>query len=299
MKRISTCLLFTVYSLFGAQCLGGNLALTTGYHQSDHQYLDDTSSQEGQILGASLDFQHWRRKDTGWLARGPSMQINQAANFINLKAQLPLYQWHKHHGSWLSIDWQQQDLQTQLSEPHIFLDNNGTSTSLPQDSVISSTRQFQRIQIYWHESTRYKSTINVAGFSYSRELSPAISELSTTNASLFEGEFTGLGIVLGRIKDDRGLNFQWRLNVANLATNFSNSATQHRLLAKPESSVYKVALNLSWHYRYYLAPYWYLVPQLQYQFSYLTQSELTPVNVEHPSFIYTQTQSTLSVRHHF
>ncbi len=299
MKRISTFLLFTVYALFSAQCLGGNLALTTGYQQSGHQYLDDISSQEGQILGASLDFQHWRRKDTGWLARGPSMEINQAANFINLKAQLPLYQWHKHHGSWLSIDWQQQDLQTQLSDPHIFLDNNGTSTSLPQDSVISSTRQFQSIQIYWHESTRYKSTINVAGFSYSRELSPVNSELSTTNASLFEGEFTGLGIVLGRIKDDRGLNFQWRLNVANLDTNFSDSATQHRLLAKQESSAYKVALNLSWHYRYYLAPYWYLVPQVQYQFSYLTQSELAPVNVEHPSFIYTQTQSTISIRHHF
>ncbi len=275
------------------------MALTTGYHQTDHQYLDDTSSQEGQILGASLDFQHWRRKDIGWHARGPSIQVNQAANFINLNAQLPLYQWQKHHGSWLSIEWQQQDLQTQLSEPHIFLDNDGTSTSLPQDSIISSTRQFQRIQIYWHESTRYESTINVAGFSYSRELSPVNSELSSTNASLFEGEFTGLGIVLGRIKNDRGLNFQWRLNVASLDTNFSDSATQHRLLAKQESAVYKLALRLSWHYRYYLAPYWYVVPQLQYQFSYLTQSELAPVNVEHSSFTYTQIQSTISIQHHF
>ncbi len=101
------------------------------------------------------------------------------------------------------------------------------------------------------------------------------------------------------MKDDRGLNFQWRLNVASLDSHFSNDATGHRLLAKQESSVYKVAITLSWHYRYYLSPYWYLAPQVQYRASYLTQSELEPVDVEHSSFLYTHTQSTISLRRHF
>jgi hypothetical protein len=299
MKPIFVFLLLITSLLFNTQCLGGKLALTTGYQKAEHQYLDDTSHQEGQIFGASLDFQHWRRKNTGWLARGPSFNINQAANFISVNAQLPLYQWHKHQGSWLSIDWQQQDLHTQLTDSRIFLGNNGTSTSLPQDSTISSTREFQRIQFYWHESTHHESTINVVGVSYSREFSPVSSELSSTNASLFDGKFTGLGITLGRIKDDRGLNFQWRLHVASLDSDFSDTVTQHRALAKKESAAYKVALHLSWHYRYYLAPYWYLVPQMQYNVSYLAQSELAPINVEHPSFVYTQSQSTISLRHHF
>ncbi len=299
MERILILPLVTAFLFLSPQCLGGSLSLTSGYHQTQHQYLDDTSRQEGRIIGASVDLQYWRRKNTGWFARGPSMRINQAPNLINLNAQVPLFQWHKHQGTWLSIDWQQQNLQTQTSASHIFLNNAGTRTSLPQNSIIVSTRQLLRIQAYWYESTQQESTVNIVGLSYSRELSPVISGLSTTDASLFEGEFTGIGMMLGRIKDDKGFNFQWRLNVANLESSFSNNTTQHRLLAKQESAVYKLALNVSWHYRYYLAPYWYLVPQVQYQFSYLTQSESAPINVEHSNFIYTRQQSTISIRHYF
>ncbi len=299
MNSISAYFALIAILLCSLPCVAGSLAISSGYQTSEHQYLDDTSTQKGVMFGAALDFHHWRRKDIGWLARGPAFKISQSPGMLAVSGQLPLYQWHKHQGSWLEIEWRSQELQTQLSDPQIFLGNDGVPVSLTQDSLIGTTRQFQRLQIYWHESTRHENIINLAGFTYSRESSPAISELSSTNANIFEGRFEGSGVMLGRMKDDRGLNFQWRLNVASLDSHFSNDATGHRLLAKQESSVYKVAITLSWHYRYYLSPYWYLAPQVQYRASYLTQSELEPVDVEHSSFLYTHTQSTISLRRHF
>ncbi len=275
------------------------LSAFTGYHQGEHQYLKDISSQQGLMLGAQLDYRHWRHKEQGWFARGPVVTLQQAPNMLFMNGQFPLYQWNKHQGSWLEVSWGQQNLETQLTQAQIFMGNDGQPTSLTAGSTISSTRQFQRAQIYWYESTRFADALNIAGLSYSQELTPVMSEISNTNASVFDGTFSGSGAMVGRIKDKRGFNFQWRLNVASLESDFSNDITQHRSLSKGESSVYKFSLGLSWHYRYYLRPYWYLVPQLEYNISYIFQRQLQPLEVEHKSFVYRQVQSWISLRRYF
>ncbi|MEH6346294.1 MAG: hypothetical protein V7785_14470 [Bermanella sp.] len=285
--------------IFSQSVVAEYLSVLVGYQQSEHSYLTDTSDQKGNIYGASLDTLLWRRKSVGWLARGPKAEIRQATGFLAISSQIPVYQWHKHQGTWLEINWSKQQFQTQLDEAQTFLGNDDSSTSLGSGSIINTEHQLQRLQFYWYESAKQIGALNMFGINYTQETTPAASVISSTTATLFDGKFSGMGLVFGRMKDNRGLNFQWRFNMAKLESNFSNDVTQHQTLASAESSVFRAALMLRWHYRYYLVPYWYLVPNLQYNFNVIMQSHSQPQQIEHEVFTYSNLQTWVSLRRYF
>ena len=164
---------------------------------------------------------------------------------------------------------------------------------------MDSERVLQRYSLYWYESLQQEGPINRAALLYQIENSPAASTLSNNSASLFDGTFSGFGFSLGRIKDDKGLSFQWKAYFSRLDSSFSNDSTRHRSLNASESEVYQLAGELHWHYRYRLAPYWYLVPNVKVEFSVLMQSTSEPVDVDHKSLVYSQTSSWLSLQKRF
>ncbi len=280
-------------------CNGQYLAAFSGYQTSEHAYLGDDSNLQGLVNGASLDLRAWRRRSNGWLSRGPKVAFKQGAGTFSSESHVSIYQWRKHQGIWLSTLSQQQTLQTELSQEHIFLDNAGTANILGVGTLIKNQRSVQRTQLYWHESSDNIGPLNLLGVFNLQESTPVSGRLSNTNASLFEGQFSGFGLILGRLKDKRGVNFQWQLSLAQLNSDFSNAATSHRTIAPKESSVYQLGVNLSWHYRHYLAPYWYLVPQFNVQHSSLIQTTSNPQTVQHDAFRYLQIQSFISLRRYF
>lgn len=295
-----TALLLTIFTLLSSHKANGEfLSAFSGYQASEHSYLGDTSEQKGVMVGTLLDTRLWRRKPAGWWARGIRAEIKQASGFFSFNGQIPIYQWHKHQGTWLEVNWMKQEFQTSISEAQTFLGNDGTETPLNIDSTIITERQLQQIQFYWLESSKSIGALNLFGISYSKETSPVEAQLSNSSATYFDGEFTGTGLVFGRSKDTRGLNFQWRLNIGKQDSNFSNSITQHRSLSTSESQVFTLAFNLQWHYRYYLSPYWYLTPHLSLNFSSLLQGQSEPLYLNHDSLIYSHAQSWLSIRRSF
>ncbi len=271
----------------------------SGINQIQHQYLIDTADDKEQTYGASLDMQAYRKQPTGWMARGPKARAQQSTNHIDLDVHASLYQFHTHQGVWLEFEWQKNTLETVIGSNQIYIDESGLAQSLTSGDTVLLERQFLRGQAYWYESIKDEGPLNIIGLFYSEETSPVSATISSTNATVFDGRFTGFGFSLGRIKDDRGLNFQWRLNLAQLDTDFSNDATLHRALSSLESTVYQLDLKLDWHYRYYLAPYWYLVPSIHYQYQSIFQSQFQPEFVEHEKLNFTQFSGFIAIRHYF
>ena len=293
-------LLFTVITLLlSPSAKGEYISVFSGYQTSEHSYLIDSSEQQGNLFGAKIDTQRWRRKSIGWWARGIAVEIKQGPNLLSVHGLIPVYQWHKHQGTWLDINWMKQDFQTTLSDPQAFLGNDGTETSLNTLSTITTERQLQQIQFYWLESSKQIGAMNLFGISYSQETSPVAGEISNSTASYFDGKFTGTGLIFGRNKDTRGLNFQWRLNIGKQESDFSNTITKHRSLSTSESQVFNIAFHLQWHYRFYLSPYWYLAPNLSVNFSSLLQRQSETLHLNHDSFVYSHFQSWLSIRRYF
>ena len=299
MIQVITLLLALITLLSSPAAKGEYLSVFSGYQLSEHSYLIDTSEQQSTMIGARIDTHDWRRKPIGWWARGIVAQVKQAPNFLSAHALIPIYQWHKHQGTWLEVNWSKQDFTTTLSDAQTFLGNDGTETALNANSTITTERQLQQIQFYWLESSKHIGPMNLFGISYSQETSPAASQISSSSASYFDGKFTGTGLIFGRNKDTRGLNFQWRLNIGKQESDFSNTITGHRALSTSQSQVFKVAFNLQWHYRYYLSPYWYLAPHLSVNFSNLLQRESDGLHLDHDSLVYSHFQSWLSVRRYF
>ena len=271
----------------------------SGINQIQHQYLTDKAQSSEQTYGAILDMQARRYATHGWMAKGPKIQIQQSSNHLEIDLHTSLYQFNPHNGVWLQFEWQKTSLDTIVGSNQIYINESGTAQALSSGDSLLLERQFSRSQVYWYESLKEEGPINTIGVFYSVETSPASANLSTTNANVFDGRFSGFGFSLGRIKDDRGLNFQWRLNVAQLDTDFSNDATAHRALSSLESTAYQVDLTLNWHYRYYLSPYWYLVPSIKYQYQNAFQSQLQPEFVEHEQLSFTQFSGFIAIRRYF
>jgi len=298
IQRIT--LLLAMFTLFSSHKANGEfLSAFSGYQVSEHSYLVDTSEQKGIMFGSLFDTRLWRRKPTGWWSRGVRAEMRQAPGFFSFGGQFPIYQWHKHHGTWLEINWMKQEFQTTISEAQTFLGNDGTETALNIGSAITTERQLQQVQFFWLESSKNIGALNLFGISYSKETSPVAAQLSNSSATYFDGEFSGTALVFGRNKDTRGLNFQWRLNIGKQDSNFSNSITNHKSLSTSESQVFTLAFTLQWHYRYYLSPYWYLSPHLSLNFSSLLQGQSETLHLNHKSLTYSHAQSWLSIRRNF
>lgn len=282
-------------SLSFAQFLG--ISSTSTLQQ--HNYTGEESQLKTLDYGGQLNLQTYRLNRTGWFARGPVLETHYSKDRLSLNAQVNLHQPFLHHGLWLAVDWQQSQFQSTVSSNLLYLDNSGVATSIASGNTISSTRHEYSGHIYWYESVKDEGPINTLGLLYTLETNPASSEISSTNANVFDGRFSGVGFTIGRIKDDRGLNFQWKLTLAQLTSDFSNAVTNHQRLSKAESQIYKTALNLNWHYRYYVGPYWYIVPSAHLTFSYLMQSQLNPEMIKHEPLSFSQYRLQVSLRKYF
>lgn len=280
-------------------CMAEFMSVSYGIRNLEQQYSDQNTRAQVETNMIELNTQSYRLKTSGWFARGPSISAQHSQNHLDIDTHTPLYQFSLHQGLWFQFEWQQDTFDSQSKSAQIYLDENGNAQAInPQDNIILE-RYFQRAHVYWYESVKQEGPINRVGLFYSLETSPASAEISSTNASLFDGQFTGFGFSLGRIKDDKGLNFQWQLNIAQLDTHFSNNTTNHRALSSLESTVYQLHLELDWHYRYYLAPYWYLAPSIHYQYSTLLQTQLQPEVIEHEPLNFSQFSGFVSLRRYF
>ena len=275
------------------------LSVESGYQYAQHGYLSDAGTLDTQVNGVKLDISQWRRKQTGWLSRGGAIEYQQGVDYTLFKAALPIYHWHKQQGLWLSAHIQSQNMEIELSSDETLLTNSGVSTAIASGSVLSAEHTINQFDLYWYEAIQYKAPVNVIGLFYYSEASPASSEITASSATVFDGSFTGYGLTIGRIKDDKGFNFQWRLNLAQLDMSFSDSVTGHRAASEAESTAYKFGLELQWHYRYYLAPYWYLVPQLKLGVNTLFQTEMDPTEIEYRALTYIESRSWISLQRRF
>ncbi len=75
--------------------------------------------------------------------------------------------------------------------------------------------------------------------------------------------------------------------------------TNHRAASESESTAYKLGLDLNWHYRYYLSPYWYLVPEVKLGLNMLTQTQFEPVEIEHRPFVFIESAAWISLQKRF
>lgn len=295
MKILLLCLL-VINSHLG---YASYLSAYGGFHLSQHQYLPDSANLSTPYVGMRFDSTEFRRRPTGWLARGVGAQISQGQSYQQLRGQVPVFHWTKLQGLWFDYEYIKQTLESDLIESAIFLGQDGTTTAIPANSNVSSDHQISRMALYWYESSKQVGPINYLGLYQSTEITPATSTLTGTNATLFDSEFRGYGLILGRKKDTRGLNFQWTLRLAQLDSNFSNDVTGHRALSEKESTVYQLDMDMAWHYRLYLAPYWYLVPELRIRFSAMTQTTMEPLQVEHDAFTLFESQTAIHLQKRF
>jgi hypothetical protein len=275
------------------------MSLLSGLEYGEHNYLVDNGTVSTTVYGAKLDLTRWRIKDQGWLARGPQLSYRQGLNYREIDTRIAIFHQHKHQGLWLDINQKIENMEIELSRDAVFLNDAGNNLSLNSGSIISAQHQINRYQLYWYEAIANTAALNVIGLFYHSEASPAASSIVSNTADIYDGLFYGFGFTLARVKDERGFNFQWKLNLAQLDMSFSNTSTQHRAASKDESTAYLFDMKLQWHYRYYLAPYWYLVPQLEIGASSLFQGKSNPLVIEYDGLNYFRASSWISLQRRF
>lgn len=254
-----------------------------GYYGSQHAYVTDEATQQSLMQRVDINLLSRRRQRTGFVARGPRLQWLQAQQLTQVSTTFPLYQWTPDHGAFFEYQYSQWQMDTSWSSNQLYLRDDGTPTNTGVgDSKIESEQTLW--QLYWYEGVNQEGPINRVGISFLQQNIPASATISGITADLFDASFTGWGIQLGRIKHDRGLNFQWLLNIHNVQTDFSDAVTQHRQNAKNESEDLRLHLEMDWHYRYRIEPYWYWVPKLGSQLVYQTQSATDPQTLEHDAY---------------
>lgn len=278
---------------------GEYTGIANGILDSQSQFTSDSASLEESTYLGELNMQTYRRHDIGWMARGPRLEIQQSPNHLSVDAHVSMYQFHTHQGVWFQFQWQDTSMATEISSNQVYVSESGAVQGLTTGDTIAFERHLHRGHIYWYESVKDEGPINTLGLFYASESAPVNASISSTNASLFDGVFSGFGFTLGRIKDDRGLNFQWQMYLAKLDSDLSNNAIQHRQLSKAESTVYQMEIRLDWHYRYYLSPYWYVVPSLHVNYERLMQTQFEPEFIEHDAFSLMQLSGFIALRRYF
>lgn len=278
---------------------GRSLTLTAGYQSQQQSYLTEVSSLQEAYLGIAVDLQHWRITSQGWFARGPKLTFIQSPLMLRAQLDLPLFQFNKHQGLWLASRYQQAQLSTIADNSHIFLGNNGQSTAITANDEVLSQHQLQTYKMYWYESSLHIGAVNQIGLLYHHETSPAASTISNTNADWFDGTWTGWGLWLGRARDFQGVNFQWHVTLAQLDSTFSPSVTNNAGLSKNESQGYGLTIQANWHYRYYLAPYWYLVPSAGIQNRVFFQKERDPQQIKHDPYQQIELHTAIQLQKRF
>lgn len=276
-----------------------SISFSAGFISQQQNFLSETSTFQEPYISATLDLQPWRIHAQGWLARGPKLSLTQSAQSLLAHADLPIYQFNPQQGLWFGSDYQQAQFSTIADTDHIFLGNNGQSTAINANDQVLSQHKLQTYQLYWYESSSLIGAINQIGLIYQQQSGPAASIISNTNADWFDGSWSGWGLILGRIRDNKGFNFQWKATLTQLDSQFSDRITNNVALSKTESQGYGFTFQASWHYRYYLAPYWYLVPRLGISSRVLFQKEFNPQQIEHDPYRQTELFSEIQMQKRF
>lgn len=292
-------LLFIICLLSSAFTWGEYSGIANGVIDTQNQFLSDSASLQETTYEGELNLQTYRRHPIGWLARGPKIKIQQSPSYLSVDTHVSLYQFHIHQGLWFQFQWQDESMNSEISTSLVYVSDSGAAQTLNTGDIIDFERHLHRAHVYWYESVKDEGPINTLGLFYSSESSPVNADITSTNATLFDGTFSGFGFSLGRIKDDRGLNFQWQMYLAKLDSDLSNDATQHRQLSSAESTVYQMGFRFDWHYRYYLGPYWYLVPSVHVDYERLLQTQFDPEFVEHKQFSWVQLSGFIALRRYF
>ncbi len=280
-------------------CTGEYLSIGGGMHAHRLNYLPDTSERNTEFAQLELDTTKWRRQPTGLLARGVGLKYQQGSQSQQLELQLPLYQWHPLHGLGLNVQQAQVTTASTVSETQSYLGDSGSPVDIAAGSSVASTWQLNRYQLYWRSDARHSGAANRAGVYWQRLTNPVEAELTNVTPTLFDLESEGFGFYVGRTEDDKGWNTSWQLLLGQQTNVYSDANTQSHQISESERRMILLEASVQWHYRYYLAPYWYLVPALGWQLQLLSQAKSASEQVEQKTLIYGQANVALSLRYYF
>jgi len=264
-----------------------------------HNYLPDASQRNTGLALVALDTTKWRRQSEGIFARGVAVLWAQGNNASQLDAQLPLYHWHPLHGVWLGVHQTQVNAESTLGESQSYLGDGTSPVDIAADSTVTSTWQRSRYQVFWRSDARYTGAANQAGLYWQRLTSPVEAELTGFTPTLFDLESEGIGFFVGQHYDSRGWGFSWQLSLGMQTHLYSDSSTQSHSISESERRMLALEAQTRWQYRYYLAPYWYLVPQLGVQLQLLSQAKSDSQNLSQKELSYATVFTGISLRRYF
>lgn len=284
-------------------CFGGGAAsyihLSSAYFGQQNTLLGQTSSNQGYGFSVEWNSQKERLRDTGWFARGVTLSSTQSSFYSEYSTTIPLFQIAKRHGLWTSITRRSQQFTTTLDSSQIYLDKEGNPSPVAAGSDLSAELNTQEVVWSWREESHEATLLNEISLVYCTQSTPVQVNLSTTNATLFDGSFSGWGLRIAKRQQPRGFNLNWSLDVFELESYFSDDATGHRQQAPAESRTLFTRFTLEWQYRQYLAPYWYAKPFAQYSLQAYLQPQSAPSVVDQPTMTQSQWKIGMAIQKWF
>lgn len=278
-----------------AEYIGGG----SGYGLYRLNYLPDTGEQNSLLIIAESDLTSWRRKGTGPVSRGPALTYLQGSGISHYNLSLPLYHWHIHHGIWYGREYRKTENLTALSTGQVYLGDTGSPVDLAAGSEITSIWEMTRNKLYWQSDVTRRGVANRAGIYWQTQTSPVEAEFEGITPEIFNGESQGYGLYLGKHQDNKGLNFQWSLHFGQHVATFSDRNTNSNGISESERRQIQFEGLAAWHYRYYLTPYWYLIPQLSWQTQLRLPSKSNSDNIKQKALIYTHFETGVTLRRYF
>lgn len=300
------CIRFIPLAFFGLTLLlsvsshGEFLAAGSGYQLHLHTYLSDTSQSQTLTYEAEADLTHYRRSKAGPFARGPKGKVQQGLGFLSYEGQAPIYHWHHQHGVWVGYSKvSSEGLEAEIGKDRTYLANSGGTIDLTKGSPVTSASESSMLSVFWRSEARHRGVANMAGLYRHALTSPMTAEIENQSAEIFDGTLTGWGLMVGRHRDNKGFNFQWLFMLGQNQIKLSEDALPGSARSQSESRQHHMAFTLGWHYRYYLAPYWYVVPYVQQQVQLSWQSKSLPETIEHSPFLNSASSCGIQLRYYF
>jgi len=166
-------------------------------------------------------------------------------------------------------------------------------------SEITSLWEMTRNRLFWQSDATRRGVANRAGVYWQNQTSPVEAQFETITPDVFNGESQGYGLYIGKHQDNKGWNFQWSLHFGQHVATFSEGNTNSASTGESERRQLQFEGVAAWHYRYYLTPYWYLIPQLTWQTQIRSPSKSNPDNLKQKSLIHTHVETGVTLRRYF
>lgn len=275
------------------------LGVGAGYGLYRLNYLPDTGELNAPHNQLEADITSWRRQPTGWLSRGPAVYWRQGSGVRVYEVRAAIFHWHNHHGVWYLRQQATVENKATLSSVSGYLGNSGSPVDLGAGSELTSNWEMSRDHVFWQSDARRRGVANQAGLYRQSQRAPVEAEIEGITPEIFDGETTGWGVYIGKHQDSKGFNFQWRAYLGQHVATFSDENPSAGSFSESERRQIQFEGKFSWHYRYYLAPYWYLTPHLSWQLQLTLPSKSDTDNVTQKTLYYTEFESGVSIRRYF